>query len=94
MAPASAGEIEVYLRRPDLAPLEEVARYSIESDMVFLGLRAPELDETPEVYSAYYREIPPHHYHPGRAEALLQGHLQLSGPDLPLCGLFFRKRFI
>lgn len=51
------GEIEVYLRRPELAPLEEIARYSADAEMVFLGLRALEAEETPETCSAYCHEI-------------------------------------
>ena len=53
------------MRRSVLTPLEEIARYSAESDRVFIGPRPPELDESsessaisenPVAYSACYRE--------------------------------------
>ena len=50
-------EIEIYVRRPDLPSFREITRYSKDADLVFIGMRAPEEDETPETYSAYYLEL-------------------------------------
>jgi len=50
-------QIEIYVRREERGPLEEIARYSTQADLVFIGLRTPEPEESEEDYAAYYRGI-------------------------------------
>jgi nucleotide-binding universal stress UspA family protein len=50
-------EIETYVMRPPRAPIEEIARYSADADLVFMGLRPPESEESTAEYAEYYREI-------------------------------------
>ena len=50
-------EVETYVRREERGPFQEIAHYSAQADLVFIGLRAPEGDETPEAYADYYRQI-------------------------------------
>lgn len=50
-------EIEVYVKDSGLTPFDEMARYSRAADLVFMGLRPPEPEESAEDYADYYRGI-------------------------------------
>jgi amino acid transporter len=50
-------EIEVYVQRQERSPFQEMARYSAQADLVFMGLRAPEAEESAESYAEYYGQI-------------------------------------
>jgi amino acid transporter len=50
-------DIEVHVQRPDQSAFSEIGVHSREADIVFIGLREPSQEETPEEYSRYYRDL-------------------------------------
>lgn len=50
-------EVELITATAHQAPFEVIRQSSHESALVFLGLRAPEPDETVSAYAAYYRHV-------------------------------------
>ncbi len=50
-------DIDVYVINKDADIMSNIRRYSEDADLVFIGMRAPELEETDEDYAKYYHQL-------------------------------------
>jgi len=52
-----AADLDVRIIDANVEPLSEISRYSKDADLVFLGIRKPNPDQTAEDYSEYYGSL-------------------------------------
>lgn len=74
--------IDVLVKRPDAVPLDQIARYSADADLVFIGMRPPKEDETGDDYCMYYEDLME------RTKKFPQTIITLAGEDLKFADIF------
>lgn len=50
-------QIDVYVKKEDVSLMKQIKKYSHDADLIFIGIKAPNPEETADQYSLYYETL-------------------------------------